>query len=79
MNENRIMEQVGTVFGAFMTLFYLGVGFYLLMANNLFYVEKFFRYLIGGTFIFYGLYRGYRTVIKVRELFFTKSNEEDEE
>ncbi|MBA4321536.1 MAG: hypothetical protein C0408_01840 [Odoribacter sp.] len=77
MNENRLMQQIGTIFGAFMTLFYLGVGFYLVLSPNLDYVDKFLRVLVGSTFILYGLYRAYRTYVKVVEVFFTGDNDEN--
>ena len=70
MNENRMMQQIGTIFGAFMTIFYLGVGFYLILSQNLSYVDKFLRILVGSTFIVYGIYRAYRTYIKIVEVFF---------
>jgi hypothetical protein len=76
MNENRLMEQVGTIFGAFMTIFYLGVGFYLILAKNIPY-DKFLRLLVGVTFILYGIYRGYRTYTKVVEVFFTQKDDDD--
>jgi hypothetical protein len=71
MDENKLMQQIGTIFGAFMTLFYLGVGFYLVLSPNLYYVDKPLRIIVGSTFIFYGIYRAYRTYIKVIEVFFT--------
>jgi Ca2+/Na+ antiporter len=81
MNENRLMQQVGTIFGAFMVLFYLGIGFYLILSPDLILAfnpdyTRFFRFLVGGTFIIYGIYRAYRTYVKVKEVFFQK--EEDE-
>ena len=59
------------MFGVIMTLFYLGVGLYLLLSQNLTYVDKFLRILVGSTFIFYGIYRAYRTFVKIKELFFS--------
>jgi cytochrome c biogenesis protein CcdA len=76
MNENKLMQQVATIFGTFMTLFYFGVGFYLILSPNLTYVDKFLRILVGSTFIFYGLYRAYRTYVKIKEVFFTPDDEE---
>lgn len=75
MNENKLMQQVGTMFGVIMTLFYFGVGLYLLLSQNLTYVDKFLRILVGSTFIFYGIYRAYRTYVKIRELFFSGNND----
>jgi hypothetical protein len=77
MNENRMMQQIGTMFGAIMTFFYLGVGLYLLLSHNLTYVDKFLRILVGSTFIFYGSYRAYRTYVKIIEVFFTKDDDQE--
>jgi hypothetical protein len=32
---------------------------------------------MGGTFIFYGIYRAFRTYVKIVEVFFTKENDND--
>jgi uncharacterized membrane protein HdeD (DUF308 family) len=76
MNENRLMQQIGTIFGAFMTFFYLGVGIYLFIFPIISTAEKFLSYLVGSTFIIYGIYRAYRTYVKVKEVFFTKDDDE---
>ncbi len=82
MNENRLMQQVGTIFGVFMTFFYLGVGFFLILSPNLMLsldltYNKFMRILVGSTFIVYGIYRAYRTYVKIVELFFSGNDDKD--
>ena len=82
MNENRLMQQVGTIFGVFMTFFYLGVGFFLILSPNLMLsldqtYNKFMRILVGSTFIVYGIYRAYRTYVKIVELFFSCNDYKD--
>jgi len=60
-----------------MTFFYLGVGLYLIFSSDLTYIDKFLRYLVGGTFVFYGIYRLFKTVMKIKEEFFSdRYNEE---
>jgi hypothetical protein len=54
-----------------MTFFYLGIGLYFIFSDNLTNIDKFLRYLVGGTFVFYGTYRLFRTIMKVKEEFFT--------
>jgi hypothetical protein len=71
MTGNRLREQAGTIFGAFMIFFYLGVGFYLILSKNLSYMDKFLRFIVGATFILIGISRAYRTYQKVVEVFFT--------
>jgi len=77
MKQNRLMEQVTTIFSVFMVLFYLGVGYYIVFYFDLSYLDKAVRVIMGSTFIFYGLYRAYRAYVKIVEVFFTK--EEDDE
>ena len=71
MDNNRIMEQISVIFGAFMVFFYLGVGIYLIFFFNLSYLDKAVRVIMGSTFIFYGLYRAFRTYSKIVEVFFS--------
>lgn len=77
MKENRLMQQVTSIFSVFMVIFYLGVGYYIVFYFNLSYLDKAVRMIMGSTFIFYGLYRAYRSYVKIVEVFFTK-DEDDE-
>jgi hypothetical protein len=77
MNGDRLMQQVTSIFSVFMVLFYLGVGWYFVFYSNLSYLDKSIRVIMGSTFMFYGLYRAYRTYVKIVEVFFTK-DEDDE-
>jgi hypothetical protein len=74
MKENRIMEQVTAIFSLFMVFFYLGIGSYLIFSSDLSYLDKAVRNLMGSTFIFYGMYRAYRSYVKIVEVFFTKDD-----
>ncbi len=76
MNENRLMQQVTAIFSIFMVCFYLGVGYYFVFLSNLSYLDKPVRVIMGSTFIFYGLYRAYRTYVKIVEVFFTKDEDD---
>lgn len=77
MKENNMMNQISAVFGAFMTFFYIGVGLYLVFSDKLDYYDKFLRSFVGGTFTLYGLYRGYRTYVKIKEAFFGKTTDDE--
>ncbi len=68
------MQQVTAIFSTFMVLFYLGVGSFLLFSNNLNYIDKPIRVIMGSTFVFYGLYRAYRAYVKIIEVFFNDDN-----
>ncbi len=74
MQENRIMDQVNVIFGAFMVLFYLGVGIFLIFFFEN--IDKPYRIIMGVTFIFLGVYRAFRIVSKIKEVFFRGKNEE---
>jgi hypothetical protein len=77
MNGDKLMQQVLAIFSIFMVLFYLGVGYYFIFLSNLSYLDKAVRVIMGSTFIFYGLYRAYRTYVKIVEVFFTKDSDEE--
>jgi len=79
MKERRLMNQISAIFGVFMTFFYISVGLYLILAKNLYYIDPFLKNIVGFTFLFYSLYRGYRSYLKIKEAFspYEKNNEED--
>jgi hypothetical protein len=77
MKENKLKEQLQAMFDIFMTLFYLGAGTYFLLAKKLSLTQnptygRFFLILVGSTFIINGIYRGYKTYLKIVELFFSR-------
>jgi hypothetical protein len=77
MKENKLKEQLMAMFDIFMTLFYLGAGSYFLLAKKLSLTPdptygRFFLILVGSMFIINGIYRGYKTYLKIVELFFTR-------
>jgi hypothetical protein len=76
MSGNRLMEQVMTIFSSFMVFFYFGVGIYLLFYFDLSTLDKSIRVIMGSTFIFYGLFRAYRSYVKIVEVFFTKEDKD---
>ena len=78
MNESRIMSQVSAVFGAFMTVFYIGIGIFFILTDQL-NIDKFVKGLFGFTFTLYGVYRGFRTWQKLREAFSGRGEINDED
>lgn len=78
MDNNRLMNQIATIFSIFMVLFYIGVGVYLIFFFKRTYLDRAVLVIMGSTFIFYGLYRAFRTYTKIVELFFRGENDEDE-
>ncbi len=77
MNGNRLTQQVTAIFSIFMVLVYLGFGWYFIFYSDLSYLDKPVRVIMGSTFIFYGLYRAYRTYVKIVEVFFKKDGDNE--
>ncbi len=74
MNSNRIMEQITAIFSVLMVFFYVGTGIFLIFYLDQSYLDKAVRVIIGSTFIFYGIFRAFRTYVKIVEVFFTKDD-----
>jgi uncharacterized membrane protein HdeD (DUF308 family) len=53
-----------------MVLFYIGVGIYLIFFFKQTYLDRALLVIMGSTFIFYGIFRAFRTYRKIVELFF---------
>ena len=77
MNENIILRQVSAIFSIFMVMFYIGVGAYFIFYLDQSLIDRAVRVLIGSTFLFYGLFRAFKTFIQIRNLFFRKNNNEE--
>lgn len=76
MNDNRIMNQISTIFSIFMVFFYIGVGIYIIFYFERSYIDKPVRVMLGGTLIFYGIYRAFRTYAKIKEDFSRDKSED---
>jgi hypothetical protein len=79
MSGNRLIEQLTTIFSAFMVFFYLGAGCFFIFFSNLSYLDKAVRVIMGSAFIFYGIYRAYTTYVKIVKVFFTKEEDDDDD
>jgi hypothetical protein len=75
MNQQRMMDQVTAVFGLFMTVFYIGVGLYLMINSKNFNLDKTLLNIVGVAFIIIGTFRGFRTFQKLREAFFNNKRD----
>ncbi|HCT30719.1 MAG TPA: hypothetical protein DIW31_08265 [Bacteroidales bacterium] len=74
---NNWYGQFMIMFGGIMTLFYIGVGLYFILSPNLIHIDSFIRYLLGGVFIFYGIYRAFRVFEKIKEVFSSNNEQND--
>ena len=77
MNSNKMMAQITAIFSVFMVIFYLGVGIFLVFYFDQSYLDKAVRVIIGTTFFFYGIFRAFRTYVKIVELFCTKEKDDE--
>ena len=79
MDGNRIMQQVSSIFSAFMVFFYIGVGSFLVFFFDQSYINinKPTRVIIGTAFMIYGIFRAFRTVFQLKELFFDKETDDE--
>ncbi|MDY0098406.1 MAG: hypothetical protein RBR81_04330 [Bacteroidales bacterium] len=78
MNSNRMMEQITAIFSVLMVIFYLGAGIFLIFYFDQSYLDKAVRVIIGSTFIFYGIFRAFRTYMKIVEVFFMKEKDDED-
>lgn len=77
MDENKMMKQMQAILRFFMALFYLGAGILLLFFADKFQINKALLNIVGGTFLFYGLYRFYMASVSIYRLFISKDNYQD--
>jgi hypothetical protein len=77
MTENRILQQMNTVFSIFMVFFYLGVGSYLIFFENLSYIDRALKVIIGSSFLIIGIFRAFRAYSKIVEVFFSDDTDEE--
>ena len=75
MKDNRMMDQVTAIFGLFMTVFYIGIGYYIAFVVELT-MDKTLKTFFGFMMILYGLYRGFRTYQKLKETFFNRDKDD---
>lgn len=76
MDQNKILEQGAAIFSIFMVFFYIGAGIYLIFFFET-YLDRALLVILGSTLIFYGLFRAFRTYVKIVEVFF-KDNKDDD-
>lgn len=79
MSENRLMAQVVAIFSVFMVFFYIGVGVFFIWYSDNSNIDKPVRVLLGSAFLLYGVFRGFRAWMKLREVFLSKEKNEDED
>lgn len=77
MKTDKLLKQMGAIFGIFMVFFYLGVGIYLIFFFSMTTLDKPVLVILGSTFILYGIYRAYRSYTKIVEAFFSKDAGEE--
>ena len=77
MDSNIVVKQMQAIMRFLMSLFYVGAGIFLLFFADNFQIDKALRNIIGGAFLFYGIYRIYTSFVTLFKLFFRKDEDED--
>jgi cytochrome c biogenesis protein CcdA len=77
METNRLIKQMGAVFGVFMAFFYIGIGIYIAFFFDMSTLDKTVLVIMGVSFIILGIYRAFRSYQKIVQAFF--SHDADEE
>jgi len=77
MASNIVVKQMQAIMRFLMSLFYIGAGIFLLFFADNFQIDKALRNIIGGAFLFYGVYRIYTSFVTLFKLFFRKDEDED--
>ena len=72
-----MLKQMQAILRLFMAFFYLGAGIFLLFFADNFNIDRALRNIVGGTFLFYGIYRMYRASVSVLKLFFNRDNNQE--
>jgi len=77
MDSNIVVKQMQAIMRFLMSLFYVGAGIFLLFFADNFQIDKALRNIVGGAFLFYGIYRIYTSFVTLFKLFFRKDEDED--
>ena len=77
MDSNIVVKQMQAIMRFLMSLFYVGAGIFLLFFADNFQIDKALRNIIGGAFLFYGIYRIYTSFVTLFKLFFRKDEDEE--
>jgi len=75
MDNKNLLNRVGTIFGAFMVFFYLGLAIFVVFSSYLDHVDKPIRVLLGVPLFIYGIYRIFFSYSKIKENFFSNDDE----
>ena len=77
MNDNKILQQMSSIFSIFMVMFYIGAGSFLIFFFDQSLIDKATRVIIGSAFILYGTFRAFKTFFQIKELFFDKETDDE--
>lgn len=77
MDSNIVVKQMQAIMRFLMSLFYVGAGIFLLFFADNFQIDKALRNIVGGAFLFYGIYRIYTSFVTLFKLFFRRDEGED--
>lgn len=78
MDDNKILQQISSIFSIFMVLFYIGVGVFLIFFFEQSIINKETRVIIGLAFLIYGTFRTFKVFFQIKRLFFNKETDDEQ-
>lgn len=79
MDDNKILQQISSIFSIFMIVFYIGAGIFLIFFFEKSIIDKETRTIIGSAFLIYGTFRTFKSVFQIKRLFFDKEETDNEQ
>jgi len=78
VDNNKMIQQMFSVFSIFMVMFYIGMGAFLVFFIEQSVIDKAAMIIIGSVFMVYGVFRAFKTFFQIKELFFNTETDDDE-
>ena len=77
VDNNKMIQQMFSVFSIFMVMFYIGMGAFLVFFIEQSVIDKAAMIIIGSVFMVYGVFRAFKTFFQIKELFFNKETDDE--
>jgi len=73
-----LYQKISVIFGGVMVFFYVGFGLFFILSPLFSNIDKVLRIIFGSAFLLFGLARAFRTYEKIREVFFSENDTENQ-
>ncbi|KPK84249.1 MAG: hypothetical protein AMS27_10485 [Bacteroides sp. SM23_62_1] len=78
MSGKDLYQKISVIFGGVMVFFYVGFGLFFILSPLFSNIDKVLRIIFGSAFLLFGLARAFRTYEKIREVFFSENDTENQ-